>query len=157
MTIRNVPERFGPAPIRFALGLVLAVHGAGKVLNAGPAASGMAGFVDSVAGLGLPFPGLLAWVAALVELAGGLLLLLGLLTRFVALLAAIEMAVATLGVHLGNGFLVSEGGFEFTLVLALAALSLVLTGPGSPSLDRDLLDGRLDPLVRSRSSGPVRS
>ncbi|MFC6726083.1 DoxX family protein, partial [Halobium palmae] len=98
---------------------------------------------------------LFAWSAALVELVGGLLLPLGLVTRLAALLAASEMAVATLAVHLGNGFLVSEGGFEFTLVLALIALSLVLTGPGSPSVDRDLLGGRLDPLARSRSGGPA--
>ncbi len=115
------------------------VHGAGKLLGIGPAASGVAGFANTLGGLGFPAPGLLAWAVALVEAVGGLFVLLGLFTQVAALLVALVMLVATVAVHLPNGFLVSEGGAEFTFLLFVAAVSLVFTGAGRLSIDRDLL------------------
>lgn len=46
------------------------------------------------------------------------------------------MATATVLVHAPSGFVVGEGGFEYTLVLALIAASLVASGPGALSLGR---------------------
>jgi putative oxidoreductase len=45
------------------------------------------------------------------------------------------MLVAAVTVHLKQGFFVTTGGYEYTLILASAALSLAFTGPGSLSLD----------------------
>jgi putative oxidoreductase len=129
------------------------VHGLGK-LDVGPLAngSGVAGVVGFFASLGIPAPTLFAWVVTLVEVGGGLLVVLGLLTRYAAALVAVDMAVATVLVHLPNGFGVSNGGYEFTLLLALTAVSVVLSGPGRLSLEtvlfgRELLPKRVKPAV----------
>jgi putative oxidoreductase len=63
---------------------------------------------------------------------------LGLFTpAAVAALVAV-MVVAAGSVHLRNGFFAQNGGYEYTLVLALGALSLAFTGPGAISLDAAL-------------------
>ncbi len=114
------------------------VHGIGKLLDVGPAATGVGGFASSLQGLGLPAPGVLAWLVALAETLGGAFLVLGLFTQVAALLVAVVMLCATVLVHLPNGFLASDGGVEFTLLLFLAAVSLVLSGAGKLSAERAL-------------------
>ncbi|WP_101295166.1 DoxX family protein [Halegenticoccus soli] len=143
---RNGVWGWNPVFLRLALGVPLVVAGAGKLLNVGPKATGVSGFAGFLASLGVPFPELFAWIVTLVELVGGLFLLAGLFVRYVAVLVAVDMAVATLLVHVPNGFAVSTGGFEYTLVLALVALAVVFSGPGKLSLeyavfDRELLPG----------------
>lgn len=134
MAIDSVPERYGPLCIRLALGAIMIVHGAGKALGVGPAASSIPGFADSLAGMGLPAPLALAWIVALVEFGGGLAVLSGVFTRVAAAAVAADMFAAVMLAHLSNGFLVSEGGYEFALLLGLAALSLVVTGAGALSV-----------------------
>lgn len=127
---------FGPVFVRLALAISLVVSGVGKVFNLGPKAFGIEGFAGYLAGLGVPAPGVLAWVVGGIELVGGLLILVGLLTRVSAALAAVTMAAATVLAHAPNGFVVSEGGFEYTLALTLIAASLVCSGPGALSVER---------------------
>lgn len=74
----------------------------------------------------------------MLELVGGILLLIRLLTRIVAALLAVDMAVATVLIHLPNGFVVLDGGYEYTLILLLSALGLALSGPGVISVKRAL-------------------
>jgi putative oxidoreductase len=64
-----------------------------------------------------------------------LLLALGFLTPLGAALVASVMVVAGVTVHAKNGFFITSGGYEFTLVVGVAALSLAFTGPGTLSLD----------------------
>lgn len=148
-------ERIGvqlaPVVLRLALGIVFVVSGTGKVLGAGPKASGIGGFSEMLAGLGVPLPMVFAWLIGLAELLGGVLLLLGLFTRFAAAALAIVAIGATVLVHLPNGFVVSEGGFEYTLVLSLVSIALVLSGPGALALERALFDDEL--LVPTRTTG----
>ena len=92
---------------------------------------GVAGFMGQ---LGLPAPVLAAIVVTLLESFGGLALVLGLLTRWVALLFAIEMLVAIVVVHLQAGFFLPNG-FEFALTLLGATVALALAGPGEASVD----------------------
>lgn len=147
MATRNSIERTGtrwnPVVLRLALGIVFVVSGLGKVLGIGPKASGIAGFAETLAGLGLPLPTLFAWAVGLVELVGGGLLIVGLFTRYAAGLLAVIMAVATVLVHLPYGFVAGDGGIEYTLVLTLVSLALVLSGPGACSLERYLFDEEL--------------
>ncbi|EMA48027.1 DoxX family protein [Halococcus saccharolyticus] len=131
-------ESVGLAFSRLALGIIFVVSGVGKVFAMGPKASGIDAFAGMLAQLGVPLPTVTAWGVGVLELVGGGLLLIGLLTRLVAALLAVDMAVATVLVHLPNGFVVSDGGYEYTFVLTLSALGLALSGPGVLSVRRAL-------------------
>ncbi|RCW38497.1 putative oxidoreductase [Halopolyspora algeriensis] len=117
---------------RIAVGVVFIAHGLQKFLQ-----WGIGGTTSSFAGMGIPLPGLAAWVAALIETLGGLALLAGAALPLAGLLLAATMVGALLFVHVGNGLFVSGGGFEYVLVLAVAALALGFNG-GSFTLDRAL-------------------
>lgn len=77
-----------------------------------------------------------AWVLAITEFVGGICVFLGFITRFWAAGLVIDMAPVILKVHLANGFFASKNGFELPLALGVTALAIVLTGPGSLSVDR---------------------
>jgi putative oxidoreductase len=77
-----------------------------------------------------------AWVAALAEFGGGILLALGFLSPLGSLAIAGSMLVAIVTVHLPRGFWNSKGGIEFNLALIAAVAALALTGPGVYSLDQ---------------------
>jgi len=76
-----------------------------------------------------------ALMAGLAEFGGGLLLALGLLTPAAATVLFSVMLVAALSVHVKKGFFITNGGYEYTLVLGVAALTFAFTGPGSLSVD----------------------
>ena len=122
--------------IRITTGLLLVPHGAQKLFGAfggyGMEATGQ--FFASQLGLQ---PGyLFALGAGLVEFVGGLLLVLGLLTRPTAAAVVVLMAVAVFSVHLGAGFFWTDGGYEYPLMWGLMALAILLRGGGAYSLDR---------------------
>ena len=119
--------------IRIIVGIAFFAHGWQKVFIFG--FEGTGGFFGS---LGIPAAGFLAIVVSLLELLGGLALILGIGTRVVGLLLAIDMLVALFVVHLPNGFFVSENGYELVLILGTAALAFAITGASSLSLDNRL-------------------
>lgn len=116
--------------LRLAVGVVLAYHGWLKLGDV----SGFAGFVDS---LGIPAPELMAYVVTYLEFLGGIALIVGLATRYVAALFVVEMVFTIALVKVDVGLIASEGGVgaELDLLILAAALSLVLTGAGRWSLD----------------------
>ena len=121
---------WGLAILRIALGITFALHGYQKWFVYG--ISGVEkGFTDA----GIPIPGISAIVVATVELVGGLLLILGLLTRYAAILLAIVMLVALARVHLPAGFFLPQG-YEYTFNLLAALIAILLAGPGAAALDR---------------------
>lgn len=137
---QNFPD-WGALFLRLALGTVFIAHGWEKL---GTPIGTPAGFnIDS---WGWPQPAFWAWVVALVESFGGLLVLVGLLTRIAAFLIAIVMGVVIYQIRLAEGFV---GGFDFELTLLLVAVALMLTGGGRLSIDRDIL-GWGAPPSRSR-------
>lgn len=131
------------------LGLAL-FHGWGKVAAL---ANGQGQrFVEAVAAMGFPAPGLFAWAAALAEFGCGLLVFLGLATRLAASAAAFTMLVAAFGRHKAHlhaaaalglspaseETLKSWGNPELALVYLLALLALALAGGGRFALDARL-------------------
>ncbi len=118
--------------LRAGFGLTLALlHGRGKLV----AAAGylFAGhdweFVKIVASLGFPLPGLFAVLAALSEGLGGLLLALGLFTRFAAAAIVFTLLVAVT-FHVRGG-----QSPELAAAYMLGSLTVLLAGPGEYSLD----------------------
>ncbi|WP_029075828.1 DoxX family protein [Kaistia adipata] len=125
------------ALLRFVVGFWLVPHGAQKLfgLFGGGGISGTAGFFSQI---GLEPAVLMATLAGAGEFFGGLLLAIGFLTRPAALVSAVILAVATLTVHLGNGFFMSNGGFEFASLWFFAALYFVFKGGNEYSVDAKL-------------------
>ena len=129
MTSRS--RDLGLLVLRAALGVVFIAHGWQKTFTIGH--TGLTGFFDA---LGVPFAGVNAAIVMALELGGGIALLAGAATRVVSVLLALTMAVATVTVHLANGFFMATNGYEFTLMLGLASVALALTGAGAYSVDR---------------------
>ena len=126
-------QGWGLTVLRVVVGVVFLVHGAQKLFG-----FGFGGVAGLLGGLGVPAPGLFAVVVTLVEVVGGIALILGLFTRIAALALAVDMLVATLTVHLPNGFFAQNGGYEFTLILLAATVALAIAGAGEAALDRAL-------------------
>jgi len=77
-----------------------------------------------------------AWLAALAELGGGLLLALGFLSPLASLAIIGTMLVAIATVHWPNGFWAAKRGYEFNLTLIAAVVAVGLAGPGTYSIDQ---------------------
>lgn len=117
--------------LRTVLGVVLVAHGANHLWGGGRI-PGAARWFES---LGLRHALLQAWLSALVELAAGAGLALGLLTPLVAAACVGLMLVAGVIAHRPNGFFIFREGYEYVLVLALGAVVVSVAGPGSASLN----------------------
>ncbi|MFQ5459658.1 MAG: DoxX family protein, partial [Anaerolineae bacterium] len=87
----------------------------------------------------IPAPVLFGWIVTLVELVGGLLLIVGLFTRLCALLIGAVMIVAILTVKAKMGLIVpGAAGAELDLAILAGVLALAFIGAGPLSLDRQL-------------------
>ena len=146
----------GLLALRLTTGAVLASHGLPKLMG-GPATSpppwlsrllgdnypsaweksGPAAFAKNLGLMGVPLPELAARASGLAELGGGLALAAGVATPVVSAMAAFNMAVAVRGAHWKTGFY-GAGGYEFPLLIGVAAAAIGLTGPGRISLDQIL-------------------
>ncbi|MDP9178793.1 MAG: DoxX family protein [Gemmatimonadota bacterium] len=118
----------GIALVRIILGVVFFAHGYLKFFK-----MGMDGAVGFFTSLGIPFPALAAWGVTLLEMIGGIALILGIFTPVIAVLFAIDMAGAIFFAKRGQGFFAPKG-YEFELTLLVASVALALTGPGAFSL-----------------------
>ncbi|BBZ32203.1 DoxX family protein [Mycolicibacterium confluentis] len=128
---------FGLLLLRVTLGLTMAAHGYNKFFGGGRI-PGTAGWFDSI---GMK-PGLFhARVAASTEIAAGLGLAVGLLTPIPAAGFVALMLVAAWTVHRANGFFIVKEGWEYNLILAVAAVSIAAPGAGRYSLDHLLFSG----------------
>lgn len=117
--------------LRLSIGVTMAIHGYGKLFLGG----GIAGTSKWFTSLGMRPPTFHAWLAAITELAAGLALAAGLLTPLASAAFVALMLVAAWTVPRKKGFLITSGGWEYTFVLAVAAISIAITGPGRMSLD----------------------
>ncbi|MDQ4489109.1 DoxX family protein [Sinomonas sp. ASV486] len=125
--------------LRVALGAVFFAHGWQKFFEFTiPGAQG------AFAQMGVPGAQFAAPMAAGLELAGGALLIVGLLTRVAGALLAVEMLSALFLVHVSAGMFVEKGGMELVLLLAAGAAAVALVGPGRASVDGLIFGRRTD-------------
>jgi len=129
----------GLAALRIAVATIFIRHGAQKLF-----VFGFAGVADAFTHMGVPLPGVMGPLIGLLEFFGGIALLLGLLTRLIALGFVCDMLGAILLVLLKKGF----SGYELEFLLLGSSLALLLTGAGRFSVD--------DLLARRREQSPAR-
>lgn len=125
---------FAPLALRVPVGITFVAHGAQKLFGAF-GGYGLEGTGQWMASIGLEPGYLMAFLSGSAEFFGGLLILLGLLTRPASLLLAFTMLVAIFSVHAANGLFMANNGYEFGLALLAASVSLVISGSGKISLD----------------------
>ncbi len=121
--------------LRLTVGVVLMAHGAQKLFGwfGGSGLTGVAGWLTS---MGFRPARLWAWLVAIVEFFGGLLLALGLFSPLGSIGIGSSMLMAITRAHWPK--FIAQGGFEFPLVNLAVAIAVGLTGPGAYSLDASL-------------------
>jgi putative oxidoreductase len=131
--------------LRLTLGVIFLMHGYLGAVVIGPA--GIAGYTTRM-GYPAALGPALAWYLIVAHVGGGLLLVVGLWTRWAALAQVPIMASAVFLLHLPQGFFMRglivdaaagraiAGGYEFALTILVATLALALLGPGALALDR---------------------
>ena len=129
MAKKNNMGGWSLALLRVVLGIIFLYHGYLKLFVSG----GFTGTANFLASLGVPVPLYSALLVSVVEFAGGLFLILGVVTRWSSALLLADMVVALFLVHLKNGLLVSKGGFEFVLVLIAGLAVVFANGAGKLS------------------------
>ncbi len=85
--------------------------------------------------LGIPLPTLNAYLAGITEMAGVILLTIGLGVRYITIPLIITMIVAIMTVHIDNGFSAAKNGVEIPVYFIVMLLTLMIYGPGKLSLD----------------------
>ncbi len=134
---------YGIALLRVSLGVMFLAHSV-LLKHIVYTLPGTAQFFESI---GLPGP--LAYVVFWMEAVGGVLLVLGISTRWVSL-ALVPILLGAMWAHIGNGWVFSNanGGWEYPLYLAVLALAQTLLGSGAFAL-------RLSGLSPARSAVPA--
>jgi putative oxidoreductase len=126
-------EKFKPLTLlllRCALGIIFMTHGYPKLFGQNPGAQPVI----------IPPSGSLVYLAGVVELFGGALLILGLFTRAAALLLVADMGLAVWKLVELGGYL-GIRKYELPLILCAASLVLATVGPGIISIDHPLFAG----------------
>jgi len=116
-----------PLLLRIGVGVIFIIAGWVKITGI----EGTQGFFGNI---GIPLPGIMAWVVAIVEFVGGIMVLLGAYARIPYLLLAFVMVVALLTTKLGGEF----SAARLDLMLTLASLALFFMGSGKYSVDEKL-------------------
>lgn len=112
--------------LRIGVGLIFIMSGYGKL-------TGIEGVVGFFGNIGIPMPGIMAWVVAIVEFVGGIMVLVGYRVQIPGVLLAIVMLVAIITVKLGADNVFQSMRLE--LMLLLASLYIATSGSGKYSID----------------------
>jgi putative oxidoreductase len=126
--------QYGPLPLRILAGISFIIHGLPKLSNI----AGTEHFFANM--VGLPAP--MALPVGLLEVIGGIALLVGILTRLASIMFIIEMIGSTITAKLSKGFV---GGYELDLLLMAISISLLLTGAGRISIEWNVLKREIFP------------
>ena len=121
--------------LRLPIGIILAAHGSQKLFG-WFGGHGLEATGQFMASIGLQPGFLMALLAGSAEFFGGVLIMLGLLTRPAAAANAITLLVALFAVHWGKGFFLTTHGIEYALALMSTTTALFIMGGGRYSVDR---------------------
>ncbi|AMN45017.1 DoxX family protein [Rhodoplanes sp. Z2-YC6860] len=148
-SISNAAKIWAPLPLRLIVGYGFMAHGFAKL------ARGFDAFPAILQALGMPAPHLLGSLTILVEIFGGLAVLLGALVPLASIPMAAILLVAMFAVHLPYGFssiklqaVTAAGaqfgppGFETDLLYLACLAALVFWGPGPLAIDSFLAKRR---------------
>ncbi len=129
---RSAVLDFGLLLARLVVGGTFIMHGWQKFNT-----MGVPGTTQMLTQLGAPYAQTSAWLLIALEIGGGALMVLGLLTRFVGVLFAADMAGAFVLVHMTHGFFITGGGngVELVLLLGVIGLMFAFTGSGRFGID----------------------
>jgi len=109
--------------IRAAMGTIFIVHSLKKFDP---------GFQEGMVNMGLPPE--MQLPLALAEFIGGICLVIGVLTRVAASIMAVILLGAIFHIRWENGFFISDGGWEWDLIMLAAVLTIIVAGPGRISI-----------------------
>ncbi len=132
---------YGPTVLRVFLGVVFVMHAYLALVIYTPA-----GAAAYNAKLGIPLPEVAAWFTILAHGLGGIMMIIGLWTRWAALANAVVILGALVFVHLNQGFFITAllvdskpqaAGYEYVLTLLGASIAQVLLGSGALAVTRD--------------------
>ncbi|MFI8619497.1 DoxX family protein [Marinomonas sp. NPDC078689] len=135
--ITHTTSGIASTALRVPVGLVLMAHGSQKLFGMF-GGYGLEGTGQWMASIGLNPGYLMALLSGSSEFFGGLALLLGLLIRPASAVVAFTMLVAIFSVHISNGLFMANNGYEYALTLFVVAVSLMISGAGSYSVDKIL-------------------
>jgi putative oxidoreductase len=133
-SITKTEQSLSQLPLRLIAGLIFSAHGAQK-LFAWFGGYGLDGTGQWMESIGLTPGFLMALLAGSAEFFGGLLLIVGFLTRPTSFVLAVTMIVAIFSVHITSGLFISNNGYEFALALLAITLALFIQGGGKYSID----------------------
>ena len=131
-------QAWGILLLRLVIGGVYVMHGYLAIAVLGPQTA--AGYITRM-GYPSALGTALAWYLIVAHLVGGVMIIIGLWTRWAALANVPPMASAVFLLHLQQGFFMkpvgptSVGGYEFSLTILVATVALVLLGSGAASID----------------------
>jgi len=128
--IWGIHPGWGVTAVRIAMGVIFVIAGWQKFQ------AGMDAVTGSFVKMGIPAPGVAAPFIAALELVGGALLILGIATRWLGLLFAIQFVVATFYVKLPVGW----PGARLDLMLLVGGVLLFFAGPGHAAVDEVWLE-----------------
>lgn len=120
--------------VRLVVGGLLAAHGL-QHLTTRLGGHGIAGNAEFLRSLGYRGARAMAWLHGIGEIAGGVMLALGLFTPLASAAIIAVMVNAAVAVHAPNGLWVQQNGYEYPLVLSTVAAGMALTGPGALAID----------------------
>jgi putative oxidoreductase len=144
----NSAQPYAVGLFRIVVGLLFAVHGAASLFGVLGGAAGTHGAAIDAG----TWPG---WYAAVIQLVGGSLVLLGLGTRAAAFISSGSMAYAYFDVHQSAALWPIQNGGELSVLFCWTMLLLVFTGSGALGLDQ-LFAGRTSSATEDkRASEPV--
>lgn len=124
--------------IRIVIGLAFIHAGWLKINN-----------LDMVVGFfgSMGIPAFLAYLVSFCEFVGGILIIVGVFTQYVAVILGIIMIVATFMVHVPKGYGLANGGYEYTLALLLSCVAVLVLGSGKYAVSKMFKKKDINPVM----------